>query len=84
MFVSFAAAGYTGRGAEINFGSRTVFAEYTGAAAADAKAAAGGEGGVDVRPDDVSKPAGGTPPAASVEATFSAIGVFPSSFWPGC
>lgn len=82
-----AAAGYAGRTEEINFGSRIRPAAETGAALATAgaaaaetalaKAAGGGDGGLEVRPLDVSNPAGGTAPAVPEEA-ISVIGAVPS------
>ena len=86
-FDSLAVAGYAGRTEEIKFGSRMTPAAETGAAVATAgaagvdtavaKAAGGGDGGLDVRPLDVSNPAGGAAPTAAVEAT-SVIGAIPS------
>lgn len=75
-----AAAGYSGRVDEINFGSRSTFAMgagagttgadttgavTAGAVATGAGAEGGAAGGFDMRPADVSRPAEGVPPMAS-------------------
>ena len=67
------------RAAEINFASVTVLGAETGAGAADAGARedGGGNGGLDVRPADVSKLEGVDPPPGIVEAT-SVNGAVPS------
>jgi len=71
-----------GRVEEINLGLLAILGAATGAAVGGAgtrggRTEGGGAGGLDVRPADVSSPAGGTPPTASVEA-ISVIGVAPS------
>ena len=78
MFDCFAACGYAGRVIEINFGSCTILVADTGAGAAGAGAEGGGVGGLDVRPADVSNPAGGVSATASVEAISVGIGAVPS------
>jgi hypothetical protein len=87
MLDAFAASGYAGRTEEINFGSRVALAAEAGAGAVTAgtagaepivgKAAGGGAGGFEVRPLDVSNPAGGTAPDVPVDA-ISVIGALPS------
>ena len=77
MFDCFAAAGYTGRVEEINFGSRTVLGADTGAGTRAQECRGGGDGGLDVRPAEVSNPAGGVPPVGSA-AAISVTGVAPS------
>jgi hypothetical protein len=72
--VCLAVGGYTSRVEEINFGSLTVLAAETGASAG---ADGGAAGGLEVRPAEVSNPAGVDPPTASVEA-ISVKGVVPS------
>ena len=71
-----------GRVEEINLGLLAILGAATGAAVGGAgtrggRTEGGGAGGLDVRPAEVSNPAAGTPPTASVEA-ISVIGVAPS------
>ena len=61
-----------GRTEAIIFGLVTTLGAATGAGAAE-----GGAGGLEVRPEEVSNPAGGTPPTDSVEA-ISVVGAAPS------
>ena len=73
-FACFADVGYVSRDEEINLASRTILGAAIGAGAAGTED--GGAGGLEVRPEDVSNPAGVDPATGSITA-ISAIGEDP-------